>query len=215
MKKLIFTLYFFAFFAGASAVAQVLFGLKAGISTTQVKPSTLDLTDANNVKAFSLALEKANYGYHLGGFLQIPLGSLLYLQPELLFNATSTDFKVENLQQSGLATRVLTEKYQNLDIPLMLGFHIGIINVFAGPVGHVFLNSSSELIDVSGYSQKFDEVTYGWQGGVGVRLIWGLSVDVRYEGNFDNYGNHISFGGRQFNFDKKASRILASVAYTF
>jgi len=96
----------------------------------------------------------------------------------------------------------------------MMGFKFGPLRLQGGPVGHVFLNSTSELFDIEGYDQKFDEMTFGYQAGVGLD-IWKLVLDVKYEGNFNKTGDHIVFAGQQFNFDQTPGRLLVSVGFAF
>lgn len=211
MKKTILILCcaFFALGAGA----QVQFGIKGGLNTFDLAPEQLLITNENDVEAFTLSVKEANYGYQVGLFGRVGLGRL-YLQPEVLFNSSSMDYHIEDFS-SNLGQTVFNESYQNLDIPIMLGLKLGPLNLHGGPVGHVFLNSSSELFDISGYEQKFDEMTWGWQAGAGLDL-WKLMLDFRYEGAFNRkQGDHISFFGQDYNFDQSPGRFVASVGIRF
>ncbi len=200
----------FLFVTGTShwSWSQVRFGIKGGLSTYD-----LGLNDAipigDGPDAFKLNVEDSKYGFHIGLVLQARFGSFV-VQPEVLFNANSVDFSLEEL---GKPTRVLTEKYQNLDIPLMLGLKAGPMRLMAGPVGHYFLSSASELTEFEDYEQKFDELTYGWQAGIGVDVL-NIMLDVRYEGNFTKFGDHIVFSGETYPFDSAPARLLASLAVT-
>ena len=78
-----------------------------------------------------------------------------------------------------------------------MGCKFGPLRLMAGPEGHVFLNSTSGLLDIDGYRQDFKGLTLGWQGGVGLDL-WNLVVDIRYQGNFNNFGDHITFLGQEY-----------------
>jgi hypothetical protein len=42
-----------------------------------------------------------------------------------------------------------------------------------------------------------------------------LGIDLRYEGNFNNFGDHITFGGNKYEFSKKPSRMMLAVAMSF
>ena len=136
------------------------------------------------------------------------------IQPEILFNSNRVDFEVEDVNNPELGTQIREETYQYLDIPLLIGLHLGPIHLQGGPVGHVFLNSSSELSDFEGYRQDFEDLTLGWQAGLGLD-IWNFTLDFRYEGNFTNFGEHIEFFGDTYDFDDKPSRWLFSLGYYF
>ena len=103
---------------------------------------------------------------------------------------------------------------QNLDIPVMLGLKLGAFRIQGGPVAHMFLNSKSELDDIEGFDLNFDEWTYGYQAGLGLDL-GKLMIDVKYEGNFNKLGDQISFDGRDYNFDDRPGKLVASLGITF
>jgi hypothetical protein len=189
---------------------QVRFGVRGGISTYD-----LGVTEAIQVRQggseFLLNVQDAKYGYHAGLVLQIKLASFV-IQPELLFNSNSVDYRFGETTNPG-SGNIFTERYQNLDIPLLLGLKAGPMRLMAGPVGHYFLKSTSELFEFESYDQKFSNLTYGWQGGIGVDLL-NVMVDIRYEGNFYTFGDHIIFSGQRYNLASSPARLLASLAVT-
>ncbi|MBR9921747.1 MAG: PorT family protein [Bacteroidetes bacterium] len=210
MKKLIFAS--LALMCSFPLFSQVTFGLKAGLATTDVDVSALNIGNGAG-EELVFQLENANYGLHAGLFVQAQVGVFL-IQPEVLFNSTTADFRVTDMRNGQMVEKILREKYQHLDIPLMMGFKLGPVRLMGGPVGHIFLQSESEIYNIAGYDQMFDKLTYGWQAGAGID-IWKFMIDLRYEGNFENYGNHISVGGTPYSFDNTPSRWLASLSFRF
>lgn len=191
----------------------ITFGLRGGISTSDINASELMVTDAGYPDALALSIKEAKYGIHFGAILRI--GKKYYFEPGLYFNSNSVDFDVETTDDLGNTfNSIKSESYQNLDIPLLFGAKIGPIRLNAGPVGHVHIDSNSELTDVSGYEQKFEAMSFGWQGGLGVDL-WQLSVDLKYEGNFSKFGDHVSIYGQDLNFSDSESRFILSLGYNF
>ena len=195
------------------ASAQFKLGVRAGMSTQDVSPNQLLITQSEDFEELGLSVKNANYGIHFGFFTQIQMGKF-FIQPEVLFNSNSTDFSVKELTISNAVGDIRREKYQYLDIPFMMGVKYGPLRLQGGPVGHVFLNSSSELFDINGYDQKFDEMTFGWQAGIGLD-IWNFLIDVKYEGRFNNFGDHLVFGDQQFSFDQKPGRFIATLGFAF
>ncbi len=189
--------------------AQIKLGVKVGGSTTSLNASQINLFNQGGLKELQLALADANYGIHGGFLVQVKLGGLL-IQPEFLFNSNSVDYEVTDL--STLISQIKTEKYQYLDIPVLLGFKLGPLRLMAGPEAHVYLNNTSGLLDFDGYRQDFDELTLAWMGGVGLDL-WNIMLDLRYEGNLTNFGSHINFKGNSYSFDERPSRWLFSVSF--
>ena len=201
--------FFFLLLALTSYAAQAQFkiGLRGGISTSELSMETV------NTNGLRLSIEDAGYGYHLGIFVRGHLGERLYVQPEFLFNSNSVDFTLKGFG-TGLGNRILTEKYQNLDIPFMLGYKLGPLRLEAGPVGHVHLKSKSELEEFDGYEQRFEDFNLGYQLGGGFD-IWKFLIDVRYEGSFNKFGEHMRIAGQNVDFSQKPARIVFTLGYAF
>ena len=207
MKK---TTCLIAFLLGATiAFGQVKFGLKIGLSSTNLNTEDLRILDENGLDRFGLALEDSDLGFFGGFLVQMQFGPLI-VQPEFYINANSSDFEIDD----PIVGQIFKEKYQYLDIPILVGYKFGPLRLMAGPQGNVFLSSSTGLLDFEGYKQDFKSLTLGWQAGVGVDL-WNLMLDVRYSGNFSKFGDHINFGSRQYEFDKSQSSLLLSAAWVF
>ncbi|WP_170110345.1 porin family protein [Flavilitoribacter nigricans] len=192
------------------ATAQVRFGLRLGLSTSQLEAEDFNILQ-NGTERFTLALKDAQYGIHGGVVIQAEMGNFI-LQPEVLFNSNSANFTLDDFQNPGEVAR--KEKYQYLDIPVMLGYRLGFLRLNAGPVGHIFLNSTSNITDVDGFEEDFKKLTLGWQGGLGLD-IGPIAVDVRYEGNFNKFGDHINFGDQEYSFSQSPARFIAAVTYMF
>lgn len=194
-----------------AAMAQVKFGVRAGLSSTDLASKSFRVD--NQDQPLSVMIKNANYGYHLGLFLQAGTEKF-FIQPEVLFNSSSVDYTLSEGGAGNMVSSVFRETYNDIDIPIMLGYRFGILRLGGGPVGHVHINSSSELKDIAGYEEKFKTFTFGYQAGAGLD-IWRLVIDLKYEGNFSNFGEHFTFSGQSYNFDQSPARIVASVGLSF
>ncbi len=195
--------------SGVMSQAQIKLGVKGGLCTYDlgVNEAIMFTYDTDQ---FALNVQDARYGYHAGIVIQARIASFV-IQPEILFNSNSVDYTFKEVTQS-TPSNVFTEKYQNLDFPLMVGLKAGPLRLMAGPVGHYFLSSTTEL-DFGDYKQVFDEFTFGWQAGIGLDLL-NLMLDVRYEGNFYTFGDHIVFANQSYAFDNSPARLVASLGIT-
>lgn len=196
-----------------TSFGQFKIGIKGGLSTTNVTPSQLLIRNTGDLKTLGLSIEEANYGIHFGIFTQAQIGNF-FIQPEILFNSNSVNYSVDDFSISGTADFIKNESFQNLDIPVLMGIKLGPLRLGAGPVAHVHLNSNSELFDFDGFDQKFKELTWGYQAGIGLDL-WKLVLDFRYEGNFNKYGDHLVFFGNNYAFDDNPGQLVASVGFAF
>lgn len=180
-------------------------GIKGGIHTTQINPDGIRITDPNTLQEFGLEVAEARFGFLIGTMVKIRMNSF-FIQPEVLLNSNSTKYTWTD----DLVTKAYEENYQYLDIPLMLGFDLGVLNLFGGPIGHIFLGSTSELKNLDGFREDWEKVKWGWQAGMSFD-IWRFNLDLRYEGNLYRFGDHIRFYGQEFNFDQRPHRIVTTL----
>ena len=192
---------------------QIRLGVMGGLSTSDIPANDLIILDQDGLETFKLSAEQADYGFHFGLFLRGEIGKF-YLEPSLIFNSNNIHYRIEDLNGDQTFSLVKNETYQYLDLPLIMGFKFGFLRLGAGPVGHVFIDSSSELFDIGGYRQKFEQTTWGWQANVGLD-IWFIRLDLKYEGNFTRYGDHFEFFGQSYRFSDRPTRLIASVGITF
>jgi len=211
MKNYLFFLVVLLF--SYSANAQVTLGIKGGINTTSIKPEELEIVNLEDAKKFGISVKDADYGMHFGFYVQAQMGKFIF-RPEFLFNSNKVNYNVKEFGIGNIVSTVKSETYQYLDIPVMMGAKFGALRLMAGPVGHVFINSKSELKDLSGYAQKFNDMTYGYQVGVGLDA-GRISIDGRYEGNFNRASDHFSFFNHNYHFSTTPSRFLISVGFRF
>ncbi|MEM9886998.1 MAG: porin family protein [Bacteroidota bacterium] len=206
MKKTLIT-YLFLLACTSISIAQVKFGVRLGASTTDLEPSQLLVRNQETLEEFNLAVSDAKFGVHAGLFAKFPITDLIFIQPEILFNSNRVDFRRDDTEG------IFTEKYQYLDIPIVAGLQLGPIKPQLGLVGHVFLRSNSDF-DIEGYKQDFNNLTLGWQGGIGIE-IKKILFDVRYEGNLSKFGSHIRVAGEEYEFDDRISRLVFTLGLAF
>ncbi len=191
--------------------AQFEFGIKAGLSSIDLITNSISVNDGE--KNYDIAYADSQYGHHFGLYTRLKVVGI-YLEPAAIFNSNSINYHLSEYTEDGVIKTLKNETYNQLDIPIMLGIKAGIIRIFGGPVAHLHINSSSELVDLKGYSQRFKDATYGFQAGFGLDL-WKIRLDISYEGNFSKFGDHINIGGHDYSFDESASRLIGTVGYAF
>ncbi len=201
MKNL-FLAFSLLLFAGV-AQAQFSFGLKGGMNTQVAKPEDILINGVDS--SFNFGVDKFKFGTQFGAYLRI--GNKIFFQPELLFNSTKTDYKIG---ESSLGEVIKNEKYNHLDLPLLLGFTAGPVRFHGGPVGHYFLSSRSELTDFDGYAARWKQFTWGWQAGLTIGT-GRFSADIRYEGNFSKQGDHVTFFGDKYQFSNTPARLIVGL----
>jgi opacity protein-like surface antigen len=191
------------------ATAQFKWGAKVGIGTASLSPEIGDTS-----KPLLIGVKEAKYGYYFGAFASVKTGPV-YLQPELLFNSNRIDYSFKDITKPSLDS-IRTERYNFVDLPILVGFKLGFLRAKVGPVAHMRINSRSELRDVAGYEEKWKTAFWGYQAGISLNFSQKTHVDIRYEGNFDKWGSHINIGGTKYTFlQGRPSRFLVNLGYAF
>lgn len=205
MKKLFVIL--LAFVLAAPLYSQVKFGLKAGASTDfTFTDQTFQGTD------FEVILQNAKdaeWGFQGGVFMRASFAGF-YIQPELIL-ATATNSVTYDDVEAGGAPVIYNQKFNKLNIPVLLGVKVGPLRLNAGPAASVMISDPKEIIEGATYKKA----TFGYQAGLGFDLFKKLTVDLRYEGNLNQFGDQIVIGGETFVLDDRTGALLVQVGFMF
>lgn len=176
------------------AFSQVKFGIKVGASTSTV-PTYDFSTGANNIHA----LDEAAWGFNAGVFLRAQLGPV-YLQPEIVFTTTSYEYNVTTASIS----EIRKQRFNRLEIPLLVGVKLGPIRLNAGPSATVPMGKPSNLLDDDNFDDMYRGTTFGYQAGVGIDIFNTITLDARYGGSLaKEFGDDVIIGDQTFNLDHR------------
>jgi len=211
MKKLLVIV--LAAFIAMPAFSQINFGLKAGLSTTSITMDDVKQIASGGTQYTVEKLKGANYGFHGGLFVRLNI-SKLYIQPELLFATRSNEYTVTNL--ATVTDSIVKQKFNKLDIPVMVGVKFGPLRINAGPSATLLINSPADLIKDPDFKTIYSRLTFGYQAGIGLDLLKKLTIDLRYEGSLKKYQNQIeNLVGTSVALDDRPNAFLLSIGYMF
>jgi hypothetical protein len=212
MKK--FILILFSVLIVLPAFSQVKFGLKAGLSTTNLKMEDLKTLTSGETQYVVNVLKGANYGFHGGAFVRLSMLGF-YIQPELLFASRTDEYTVADAESPTVET-IKKQQFNRVDIPIMLGMKLGPIRLNAGPSARLLINSPKDLIEGDDFKEKYQNLTFGYQAGLGVDILKKITIDIRYEGSLQKYQTQIeNASGEKFNLDDRPNAFLLSVGIMF
>jgi hypothetical protein len=183
--------------------AQLKWGIRAGVSSSDIKLENVDNTN------YKLEYNKGNYGWHAGLMGQLKILKL-FVQPELLFSTANVDVSYTDPDSTSYGS----QKFNKIDLPVMVGIKLAIFKFEVGPVGTYIINSKSKLLDEKKVNQDISGATFGYQAGIGVELT-NLLIDFKYEGNLSKLGSGMTISGQQVNFDQRMSQLIFSIGYLF
>lgn len=208
MKKLLIC---FCLLAIEALQAQVSFGILAGIHTKDIGSGTIQVPASQLGDSLRITILDADYGFHTGVFLRLKKNSF-YVQPEVQFNTIKSNYKLKSTNKLSQIDSFRSERFYNLDIPVMFGIKLSVLRINAGPVMHLQLNDNSDFSDLAGFKNNFSGSNYGYQLGIGFDFSK-LRFDLRHEGNFTKYGDHLEFFNKKYNFSKNPTRLIASLSF--
>jgi hypothetical protein len=207
MKKLILAV-LITFLAVPAFPQLIKFGIKAGAETTNVP----EYTSITSGQAAIDAAQSAQWGWHAGVFVRIKLLGI-YIQPEAVFASNSFDYNVKDV--TGAPQGLLTQKFNKLSVPILLGFKLGPLRINAGPAASIAIGSPKDLLNDPNFQDMYKSATWGYQAGLGIDLFKKLTIDARYAGGFGKQEGSTTISGQTFNFTNAPPSILISLGFMF
>lgn len=182
---------------GQLLMAQVEFGLKAGVNLQEV-----GLSDFNEQTIEDVEQGSRELGYHGGAYLHFSL-PFMYIQPEFIFTQINNTFSVTRVSED---PRSLDIGFHRFDIPLLAGLKAGPLRICAGPI------ASFNLGEDDVFDEGLRNSTWGYQAGVGLN-IGKLRIDGRYEGPISHSSESITLDGQVYHLDARTNQFIISLGY--
>lgn len=215
MKKRIIVIALALLSVAGTANAQFLkFGFKAGLTSSNVK---FDKTNIG-VNQFVAEQGDSKYGMQFGFFARVKIVGF-FLQPEVLFSHSQGEVKLTDVSTSKVYNE--TQKFNKVDIPVIVGWKFGPARFGFGPVASIMLNEKDGLKDklkdlsTETVNNKFKGATFGYQVGVGLDILKKVTFDIKYEGNLSKLGTGIKLGDTNYSFDQRNPQWIFSVGVFF
>jgi len=195
------------------AFSQFNFGIKAGVNSTSLTMNDL-VSVTSGTKTYTIEnVSGMNFGFHAGIFGRVSI-SKLFVQPEILFSTTTSEYKVTDVLNSTVDE--VKQKFNKIDVPVMVGVKLGLARLNAGPVGSFNITTPEQLIDDPDLEAIYGMMSFGYQAGLGVDLLGKLTVDLRYEGSLKKYQTQIeNKAGLAVNLDDRPGAFLISIGLMF
>jgi len=214
-----------ALFSFTIANAQFLrFGVKGGVSSTNVKideTSLQGLTTTDGLKQFAVEQGNSKLGLHFGVFGRIQLAGL-FIQPEILFTQSKGEVVLSYINSADEAIQTVEDqKFNKIDIPVMVGWKFGPARIGLGPVASIMLSENDglkkELASLTSQSAEsnFKNAVFGYQLVAGIDILKKITFDFKYEGNLSKLGEGITLGGSDYKFDQRNPQFIFSLGIFF
>jgi len=205
-----------------AANAQFLrFGVKGGVSSSTVKIDKTEFSTINDAKTFVVEQGGSKMGLHFGLFGRVQVLGY-YVQPELLFTQSKGEVVLTDITNSDSPIKsIRDQKFNKIDIPVMVGWKIGPARLGLGPVASVMLSEQDglkdELADATNetVTSSFKNATFGYQVGAGLDILKFATLDVKYEGNLSKLGEGVNIAGKPYTFDQRNPQWIFSLGIFF
>ena len=210
MKTRVLILFVLAGLVCLPSFGQVKFGIRGGMNFSK-------LNGSQEVKTADYKVTCPRYsspGFHVGLMSQIQVLGF-FVQPEFLYSSVRNDLEVYDLNSSNPdESTSAKQQLSRFDIPVMLGWKLGILKLEAGPVASFVIGQNSDLAEITQYKMKWNAATIGYQAGFGLD-VGKLALDFKYEGNLSKLGTGIDIGTTTANFDTRMNQIIISLGLLF
>ena len=223
-KALVLLALVFAF--AWNAEAQLKYGIRAGVSSSQLKLSdAFDIATADDVtQELELEAKNAKVGFHFGGFAQVSFAGL-FVQPELLISSTGGEVEVAGLLDDNgeVYSTIKRQSFTRLDVPVMVGMKFGPARIGLAPVASFTVHSKDEVKDIledayqeangteGAVEERLKTAAWSLQIGAGLDILNKVVLDVKYEFGLSMLGEGVTIDGNDFNFSQKANQFVFSI----
>ncbi len=202
--------------------AQVSYGIRAGAIFSKWQGADLQVIEDLLDKTDGYLVTKGKTGFHVGTYVNIPIGETFSFEPGLQYSkkgySIKGDFQIPVLKYLGLNVGAQVQShYIDIPLPIKANVYKG-LQVYAGPqVSYLVrssLNAKLGILGISifnrgfGITERFNRVDMGLIGGVGYQFDNGLNVQAGYD-----YG--LSKLDKNDNYDVYNRVIKVSVGYSF
>ena len=178
-----------------SIQAQVSFGVRAGANYSKWQGESLQLVEDLVDKTDGYVVTKGTIGWHVGGYVNIPITRGLSFEPGLSYTkkgyGIKGDFQISALKMLGINIGAQVMQHY-IDMPMVVKVDVykG-LNVYAGPqVSYLVrstLNAKAGLLGISlfnrgfGITERFNKFDIGLTGGLGYQFNNGLNIQAGYD----------------------------------
>ena len=214
MKYILLPLLFLQLSASL-VLAQSHWGIKGGLISQSLAQDEFLFQNVPSLESLKLDLREADYGFQLGMLYHFQLGNTIFIQPEMLFNSSKYEYTLQSFQNGNFDDVILQESYKYIDFPLQIGLSPHPFQFGAGVVPQIFLDAVSELNDVAGIQQSFDDVTFAWTASAGLDIFKTFKLEVRYENSEELLGRTIVVDKDRYDFDSRLEQWIFSLAIIF
>ncbi|GAB2816746.1 porin family protein [Ferruginibacter profundus] len=221
MKKF-FTLAVLSLIIITSSKAQISYGVQAGVNIANWQGDALN--SLNSVVDLSNGFigTKSRTGFHIGGYLSIPISEQVSFEPGLQYSqkgyAMKGDLKIDALKFLGVNASAKVEA-NYIDIPLIVKAEVAKgLSIYAGPqlsyLAKSSLHVNTSVLGISLLNKRldltdnFNRIDIGIAGGVGYQFDNGFNVKAGYD-----YG--LSKLDKNDNFKAYNRVVKLSVGFSF
>jgi len=194
------------------------FGIKAGTELNTTPEYKLlarsPIPTGPTIPNLTIHADNTSLGFHGGIFTRVKIFNL-YVQPEVLFASTSYNYGLGHKRNQG--GRPVSQRFNKLSVPLLVGLKLGPLRVNAGPAANVLIGTPKALDeDIPNFKNMYKNAVWGYQAGVGIDILKKITLDARYAGSLgERYGDTVTIWGENFKLDHGQKSFLLSVGLMF
>lgn len=204
-------------FLAVSLQAQWSFSANIGAAPGQdLNSNAVSLASLYEGSDFALEPTRQSATYALGVTAKKNLGSDFFLQTELMYNTSKTEYRLDEIGENiefNLGNEFAMREHR-LTIPVSLGADLGNFSAHTGVNINGIISSEDELDNLPGIDDDSKSLYLGWHAGLKYN-IGSIGLEVRYMQDFRNHASGLTYGSKEIEFYGNRSRIMFLASYNF
>ena len=214
-NKLIFTFALIALFFSFSNLNAQKLGLRVEYGLNSIPQQSQYLLAPGKKIDYVISTKSVTASQSIGLYTSMDFG-FIFFQPEVLYTTYSTTLTVESYgegQRLVGSDGLITENFQQIDIPVYAGVKFNNIKIGAGPVFHVGENINTEVAEFDKITVKPTAIAAGMQIGLGLDLKY-VNLDIKYQRDFNQSTDHIQYDNRNTGLRSSLSSLKIGLAFS-
>ncbi len=204
----------FVFFVSISSIfGQFVFGPKTALTLSFAKAETLLFDDPFDYLLYEVFFIDEDVSPSFGLFGRL-MDDNLYLQTEVNYFTTSSNFKYINWEESTTPQFNETKTTHFLSLPVTAGIYIQNFKFGVGPIFSFILYENEIFKEFKYFKERRKYLESGFTFNAGVSF-YRLDVDFRYEFHFNRVADYFVFQEFQSGFGQSPGYLSVILGYQF
>lgn len=193
--------------------SQIIYGPKVALTLSFAKTETLLFDDPFDYLLYEVFFIEEDVSPSFGMFAMFK-DKNIFIQPEMLYYSTSSNFKYIDWERPGAPEFAETKVSHFLSFPIVAGVYLENFRFSVGPIFSFIIAENEVFKEFKYFEERREKLESGFSFSAGVSLLR-LIIDFRYEFHFNKVADYFVFQSFQSGFAQSPGYLSMSLGYQF